>query len=136
MSFWRSSRPRRDRITPGQLANFGRFSFLGEEQSGVSAQDSFALVSELASLIWGGDPSGRATVTAELHRHAAVDEWEKVGAWKFVREFLDDGPDTADLIDGGLFAIIRMRVTNLAIHLAPIDRPRYEALAGGPHRAR
>ena len=132
MPFWKSSRPGPDRMTPEQLASFGRFSFLGEAQSGVSAQGSFALVSDLASLTWGGDPSGRATVIAELRRHAPAGEWQKVGAWKFVREFLDDAPDTGDLIDGGLSAIIRMRVTNLAIHLAPVDMPRYEALAGGP----
>ncbi|MGH3276549.1 MAG: hypothetical protein ACRDNZ_19750, partial [Streptosporangiaceae bacterium] len=36
------------------------------------------------------------------------------------------------LIEGGLLAIARMRVSNLAIHLAPIDTPRYKELTGGP----
>lgn len=132
MPFWKSPRPVEDLMTSEQLADFGRFSFLGGEQSGIKAPLSLAEASGIASLIWGGDPSGRPAAVAELRRHAAKGEWEKVGAWKFVREFLDEAPDTAELIDGGLAAIIRMRVTNLAIHLAPIDRERYEALAGGP----
>lgn len=132
MPFWKTSRPAADRITSDQLADFGRYSFLGEEASGIKAAGSLDLVRPLAEPIWMSGPGARENALAEIRRHAERGEWEKVGAWKFVREFLDETPETADLIDAGLSAIIRMRVTNLAIHLAPIDRPRYEALAGGP----
>jgi len=86
----------------------------------------------LARLIWGGDPATRPKVIAELRRHAAKGEWEKVGAWKFIREFSAEAPDTQDLIDGGLLAIARMRVTNLTYNLAPVDISRYRELVDGP----
>lgn len=110
MTFWKTSRLPQDRINSQRLADFGRFEFL-KEQSGIDASDAFDLVSPLASLSWAGGPGARPVIAAELRRHAAAGEWEKVGAWKFVREFLDEGPDTLDLIDGGLAALIRMRVS-------------------------
>jgi hypothetical protein len=127
-----AAKARGDRISSAQLADFGRFSFLGAGQSGIKATDSLDLVRPLAELAWSQDLPSRAIAIAELRRHAAKGEWEAVGAWKVVREFMDDAPETATLIDGGLSAIIRMRVTNLAIHLAPVDIHRYQALAGGP----
>ena len=132
MPFWNRPRPAPDRISSKQVADFGRYAFLGPAQSGVDPAGSYSLVSDLAISIYTQGPAERARVVAELRRHAANGEWEKVGAWKFVREFLDEAPDTADLIDGGLLAIARMRVTNLAIHLAPIDTPRFAELTGGP----
>lgn len=119
-----------DRITSEALADFGRFEFLGREQSGVL--DAYSLVSELVALSYPPEGPGYDDVVAELRRHAEKGEWEKVGAWKYVREFLKEGPDVADLIDGGLLTIYAMRVTNLAIHLAPIDTPRFVELTGGP----
>lgn len=130
MAFWKHKSAPADRISSEALADFGRFEFLGRRQSGVF--DPYSLVSDLVSLLYPLDGPGCAEVVGELRRHAEKGEWEKVGAWKFVREFLWDGPDVADLIDGGLLAIHRMRVTNLAIHLAPIDSPRYTELTGGP----
>jgi hypothetical protein len=130
--FWNRPRPALDRISPEQLADFGRYAFLGPEQSGVDPAGTYSLISDLGISIYTQGPAERARVVAELRRHATNGEWEKVGAWKFVREFLDEAPDTADLIDGGLLAIARMRVTNLAIHLAPIDTPRFAELTGGP----
>lgn len=129
MAFWKRRAGPADRITSEALADFGRFEFLGRE-SGVV--DPYSLVSELVSLSYPPDGPGFADVVAELRRHAEKGEWEKVGAWKYVREFLSDGSEVADLIDGGLLAIHRMRVTNLGIHLAPIDTPRYTELTGGP----
>lgn len=130
MPFWKRSQPAVDRISSEALAEFGRFEFLGRDQSGVV--DPYSLVSDLVSSSYPPDGPGYAEVVAELRRHAESGEWEKVGAWKFVRNFLSDTPDVADLVDGGLLAIHRMRVTNLAIHLAPIDTPRYAELTGGP----
>jgi hypothetical protein len=132
MPFWRSSSPGPDRISSEQLARFGRYLFLDSKLTGGEQVDSFSWVSPLASPIWGGDPGARAEVMAELRRHAADGEWERVGAWKFVREFLDEAPDSQDLIDGGLLAIARMRVTSLRFNLAPIDMPRYQQLTSGP----
>lgn len=121
-----------DKISSEQLADFGRFQFLGEEQSGIKSGDSLDLVRDLAWPLWGSEPNARADAIAELRRHAARGEWETVGAWKFVREFLDDAPDTRDLIDGGLGAVTKMRVTNLSIHLSARDSTRYRELTGGP----
>jgi hypothetical protein len=131
LPFRKSSRPPEDRISSQQLADFGRYEFL-KEQSGIDASKAFSLAEPLASLSWNGDPGARPIIVAELRRHAARGEWEKVGAWKFVREFLDEAPDTQDLIDGGLLAIAAMRVTNLGVNLAMIDGPRYAELTGGP----
>ena len=130
MAFWKRTSTPTDRITADALAEFGRFAFLGAEQSGVS--DSYSLISPLVPLSYPAEGPGYMELVAELRRHAERGEWEKVGAWKYVRDFLSDTPDVADLIDGGLLAIARMRVTNLAIHLAPIDSPRYIQLTGGP----
>jgi hypothetical protein len=130
MPFW--NRKPVDRISSQALADFGRFEFVGAEQSGIDPSNAFGLISNLNELVYTSSPADRAEVIAELHRHAEKGEWEKVGAWKYVREFLSAEPDTQDLIDGSLMAICRMRVTNLAIHLAPIDRPRYVELTGAP----
>lgn len=119
-----------DRITSEDLAQFGRYEFLGADQSGVPSSGAYDLISGLNELVFTQSPTDRAQLVVELHRHAEKGEWEKVGAWKYVREFLDAAPDTQDLIDGGLLAISRMRVTNLGIHLAPIDTQRYVELTG------
>jgi hypothetical protein len=121
-----------DRITSEDLAQFGRYEFLGAEQSGVPLGSAYSLISNLNDLVYTRSPTDRAQLVAELSRHADKGEWEKVGAWKYVREFLDEAPDTRELIDGGLLAIHRMHVTNLGIHLATIDTPRYAELTGGP----
>jgi hypothetical protein len=120
-----------DRISSQQLADFGRWEFL-KEQSGIEPTGVYNLVSNLNELVFTQDPADRARVVGELHRHAEKGEWEKVGAWKYVREFLSEAPDTQDLIDGGLLAIDRMRVTNLSIHLGRIDADRYTELTGAP----
>jgi len=132
MVFWNRKSATVDRISSEALANFGRYEFLGSQQSGIDPSDSYSLISELNELIFTSTSADRDLAVAELHRHAAKGEWERVGAWKYVREFLDDEADTRDLIDGGLLAIAQMRVTNLSIHLAPIDAPRYAELTGGP----
>jgi hypothetical protein len=130
MAFWKRQSTPRDVITSEALAEFGRYEFLGAEQSGVS--DPYSLVSALVNRAYPTDGPGHANVVAELRRHAQRGEWERVGAWKFVREFLSEGPDTEELINEGLLALTRMRVTNLAIHLAPIEMSRWESLTGAP----
>jgi hypothetical protein len=132
MALWSRKSTPVDRISSEALASFGRYEFLGSEQSGVEPGSAYGLVSNLNELVYTQSPADRAQLVAELHRHAEKGEWEKVGAWKYVREFLTEEPDTRDLIDGGLLAIHRMRVTNLSIHLAPIDSPRYIELTGAP----
>lgn len=129
MAFWNRDRRSTDLITSTALADFGRREFLGADASGIA--DGYSLVSDLATPIFN-ESSGATppAVLRELRRHAAQGEWEKVGAWKFVRNFFRNEADGSDLVDAGLLAIDRMRVTNLAIHLAPIDRPRYEVLTG------
>lgn len=128
MAFWSKKPQHSDKISSDALADFGRYEFLGADQSGIS--DAYSLVSALVSSSYPPEGPGYRDVVSELRRHAEKGEWEKVGAWKYVRNFLSDGPEVSDLIDGGLLAIHRMRVTNLAIHLAPIDSPRYEELTG------
>lgn len=127
--FGRKARPPADRITSERLADFGRWEFL-REQSGIDPSKAYDLISPLNELIYTQSPADRAVLVAELGRHAEHGEWEKVGAWKYVREFLDESPDTLPLIDEGLRAIERMRCTNLAFHLPMIDKPRWMALFG------
>lgn len=129
MAFWSKKSGPVNRITAEQLATYGRYKILGE-QSGIDASRAFELISPLNELIYTSLPEDRATAIAELSRHAEVGEWERVGAWKYVRDMLSEQPDTIDLIDAGLQALDHMRVTNLAHILAPIDRPRYERLTG------
>lgn len=131
MAFFSRNRAAADRLTAQNLADFGRWKFLGE-RSGVAPGGVYNLVSPLNELVFTRNPVDRARAIAELRRHAARGIWETVGAWKYVREFLDTAPDTQELIDGGLLALHRMRITNLRIHLAPIDTPRYVELTGGP----
>jgi hypothetical protein len=121
-----------DRISSERLADFGRYLFLGSKLNAGGQQDSLSWVRALAEPIWMSAPNARVSASAELRRHAARGEWEAVGAWKFVREFLDEAPDTQGLIDGGLLAIAKMRVTNLGFNLAPVDVPRYRELTGLP----
>jgi len=128
MGFWSKKSTQTDTISSEALADFGRYEFVGADQSGIS--DAYSLVSALVSVSYPLEGPGYHEVISELYRHAEKGEWEKVGAWKFVREFLDDAPDASDLIDGGLLAIHRMRVTNLEFHLAPIDKVRYVELTG------
>ncbi len=130
MAIWNRRASQVDRISSEALADFGRYEFLGSEQSGIT--DAYSLVSNLVSLSYPPDGPGAAEIITELRKHSQSGEWEKVGAWKFVREFFSDVNEATDLIDGGLLAIYRMRVTNLAFHLAPVDLPRYVALTGGP----
>jgi hypothetical protein len=128
----RATRAAKDQISSERLADFGRYLFLGSKLNAGGQQDSLSWVRALAEPIWASAPNARVSAIAELRRHAARGEWEAVGAWKFVREFLDEVPDIQDLIDGGLLAIVKMRVTNLGFNLAPIDVPRYRELTGAP----
>jgi len=119
-------------ISSDALASFGRFEVLGATVSGVDNSDAFSLVEPLLRPIFADPAGGQSLVAEELRRHASVGDWEAIGAWKVVREFLEDSSEYSDLIDMGLLTIAKMQMTNLAIHLAPIDRPRYEELTGGP----
>jgi hypothetical protein len=130
MSFWSSRRRPADTITAGQLASYGRYEFLGADQSGI--EDGYALIVDLASRIYGGDPAAHAEVRGELRRHAEQDEWEKVGAWKFAAGYLERDEVVGEMIDGGLLALARMRVANLGFVLPYSDVSRYEELTGGP----
>lgn len=125
--FRRAAPTPQDRITPQQLADFGRYELLGEQSE---IPDGFALISDLNELLYTGSPTDRQRLVAELERHAGRGPWESVGAWKYVRSFLDDDPTTSGLIDGGLRAVDQMRVTNLRIHLSPLDTRRFVELIG------
>jgi hypothetical protein len=127
MGFWNRKSVPADRVTAEVLATYGRHEFL-REQSGLDPSVVFEMITPLNELIYTRLPSDRATLVAELTRHAEKGEWEKVGAWKYVRDFLDDADDTRHLIDGGLYAVDRMGVTNLAMCLSFQDRSRYEEL--------
>jgi hypothetical protein len=91
----------RDIISPGQLASYGRYQFLGPVHSGVLPAVAIWLVSDMAAALRAGGPGTRAEVIAELERHAGRGEWEKVGAWKFASQYLCDDPDAVGLRGGG-----------------------------------
>jgi len=133
MPLWQRNSPPVDRITSDALAEYGRVRFLGRVYPG--AHDSWSLVSPLAMpALKPADGAGRGLIVSELKRHAAKGDWEKIGAWKLVRDmFSEDGsqdPDLLQLIDGGLVTVNRMRVTNLGIHLSTSDHIRYMELFG------
>lgn len=130
MALFRRDRQPADRITSENLADFGRYEFL-KEQSGIDPSGAYNLISPLNELIFTQNPADRIPLIAELHRHAANGEWEKVGAWKYTREFMDPvTPETQVFIDEGLRAIQRMQVTNLSIHLSMNDSTSWRDLFG------
>lgn len=124
------SRTTPDLVSSEDIAQFGRFQLLGAELSGVA--DASAVLALLEPLRVGlyDDPSVERRVHAELRRHATRGEWETVGAWRFVYDFVADAELDAEMRDAGLLALGRMRITNLAIHvpLGCIDR--YRELTG------
>jgi hypothetical protein len=130
MAFWNRKMPATDLITHEDLAAVGRLRILGPDLSGVD--DEMPLVSALIYQSFPADGPGCAQVVDELRRHAEKGEWEKVGAWRYARFYLPDEAGAADLIDEGLLALRRMRITNLAMQLAPIDIDRYMELTGEP----
>jgi hypothetical protein len=132
MTFWNRRTAPADHISPESLASFGRFEFLGAALSGIEPSEAYGMIVGLNKLIFTSDLGDRAQAIAELQRHAAKGEWQRVGAWKYVREFMSDGPGTRDLIDGGLMAIHRMRVTNLSICPSQMDTQRYTEVTGEP----
>jgi hypothetical protein len=132
MPLWgRSSQPV-DLISSEHLASYGRIQFLGSGR-GPDGESAFDLIRPINERIYTGAPADRRALYAELERHAAVGAWEQVGAWKYVRDMLDDGsPESQALIDGGLRRIHRMRVTNLSIHIGSPDSVRYSEVNGEP----
>jgi hypothetical protein len=128
MAFWNRGKRPVDRISSEDLANYGRWEFL-KEQSGIEPSSVYGLISPLNCLLYTGGTAA-SEVIHELRRHAPRGPWEKVGAWKYARDFLDNQPEAQELIDDGLRAIHAMRVTNLAIHLSRLDAPRYEEITG------
>jgi hypothetical protein len=129
MPLWSRRSTAKDVITSDDLASWGRQQLLGEV-SGVDSATTYSLIEPLSMEVYMPDGKGAWGVIEELKRHVLSGEWAAVGAWKFARDFLADVPGADGLIDAGLLAVDRMRITNLAIHLAPIDRPRYEELTG------
>jgi hypothetical protein len=129
MRFWSRSDGMPDIISSDQLAEFGRRSFVKYLVGLPKDEPEFPLVAPLEAVACQS-PAGRARVIAELGRHAADGDWQKVGAWKFAAWHLQREADVAHLIDGGLLAISRMRVTNLGRHLNKLDAPRYRQLTG------
>ena len=131
MAFWnkqqRPSAVPQDRMTPEWLAQYGRYKFLCCDTAGVF--DEMVVVGSFIADLYPQDTPGYAAVLAEVARHAERGEWERVGGWKFARDYLTG---ESALVDGGLNAIRRMRCTNLGIHLAPIDQRRWSEVIGEP----
>lgn len=127
MSLFR--RRRRELVTSDQLAAYGRREFLGEHQ-GLSPMAQFDQLRPLHELVFTQTPEDRATIVAELTKLSKTGEWERVGAWKYVRDMLSFEADTQPLVDAGLAAVRRMRVTNLSLHLSQNDTDRYREIFG------
>lgn len=131
MAFW-TKKPRQaaaaqDRMTAEWLAQYGRYKFLGADTSGPF--DEMAVIGTFVSDLYPQDTPAYAAVVAEVVRHSALGEWERVGGWKFAREYL---AGESDLVDAGLHAIRRMHCTNLWMHLAPVDQRRWSEVIGEP----
>jgi hypothetical protein len=69
VAFWKCKSERVDRISYETLANFGRYEFLGSEQSGIDPSSAYSLIFNLNELIYPSSPPDRAQVIAESHRH-------------------------------------------------------------------
>lgn len=137
MGFWGRSRGMPDIISSNQLAEFGRRRFVKYWTGFSKDEPEFQLVAPLEAVACQS-PAGRARAIAELGRHAADGDWQKVGAWKFAWLYLQRDADIAksieadiaQLIDDGLLTVSRMRVTNLGQHLAKLQASRYRQLTG------
>lgn len=128
---WLSRTPA-DLITPGALAQYGRFQFLGPELSGVADHTAaWALLEPLREGLYS-DPQTKQRAIAEIRRHAQQGEWEAVGAWKCAFDMVPDADLEADMTDAALLALAGMRITNLAIHLGPDHLRRFEELTSEP----
>lgn len=112
------------------LAAFGR-GWLLDEESGLDRTTVFAALDSLRQPIYQGVDGERETAD-ELRRHAEEDEWATLGAWQFSRDFLEDEGLEAELTDKALLVLDGMRITNLRLHLPPMDFTRYQELTGAP----
>jgi hypothetical protein len=132
--FFRKSRAAPDLVTSEALARYGRIDFLGWEAAGehgpVFTTDIVGPLFHEATLNMGGGPT-MDRVIAELRRHVTAGPWEAVGAWRFARDFVPEARGQ-EFVDAGLRALNEMRITNLSIHLAPREMPRYRELFGPP----
>jgi muconolactone delta-isomerase len=118
-----------DQVDSRVVADFGRFWLLKEE-SGLDSTRALQQMGPLRQLHF--QPDGDRRTAEELRRHAAKGEWEAIGAWQFSSDFVQDDELELELTDLALFALMKMRITNLAIHLPFASIPRYEELTGGP----
>jgi hypothetical protein len=134
MPFFGRGREPAGLMTGQELSDFGRWQFLRDE-SRVDPAWVQSFVPRVIAVAVSSLLSDRSALIAELRHHATAGEWERIGAWQVVREFMDETPETLPLIDGGMLALARMRVTNLRHHLAPVDLPHYERVTGtrAPH---
>lgn len=106
-----------DLVTPAAFAQYGRVQLLGPELSGVRDADAaLAALAPLRERLYR-DARSDAQVADEIRRHMRQGEWEAVGAWRFVDDFVADAALAAEADDAALLALARMRITNLAVHL-------------------
>jgi hypothetical protein len=132
MPRWFSRAPEPDLITPGVLAEFGRYSLLGPDLSGVDdAVAVRAALDPISNVLYGGDDVAQKAMD-EVRRHASAGTWEAVGGWKFAEDFFPGGDVVEELSDDGMRALAEMRIENLDIHLGPVNHARYERVVGTP----
>lgn len=130
MGLFSRSREPRNQVDSALLADFGRVWLLGEE-SGLDRTKAFEALDPLRKPIYY-QPDGDLRAAEELRRHAVKGEWETIGAWQFASDFVHDEELERELTDLALLALMKMRITNLRIHLPFGVIQRYEQLTGGP----
>jgi hypothetical protein len=112
------------------LADFGRAWLLGDQNS-LDRMKTFDALNPLREPIYH-EPDGDLRAAEELRRHAARGEWEAIGAWQFATDFVRDEDLERELTDLALLTLMKMRITNLRIHLPFGVMGRYEELTSGP----
>lgn len=137
MAWWGRKKVARpaDLIASETLAEYGRFAFLGPDAyDGPLDREhsSWEVISPVVVAL--STPASRFRALAELRRHGADGEWQRVGAWQVVKEHdgVDYGADAIDVVESGFRALLAMRVTNIAHWIAFGERDLWLRLIGSP----
>jgi hypothetical protein len=130
MGLFSRSSEARNRVDSARLADFGRLWLLREE-SGLDPTKALEALDGIRKPLYY-QPDGDQRAGEELRRHAADGEWKAIGAWQFASDFVRDEELEDELRDLALLALMKMRITNLSIHLPAGAVSRYEELTQGP----
>jgi hypothetical protein len=131
MPFCKSTRPQQSRISAEQLSDFGRFSFLGEEASGIAVQRAVAAARGVDHALFM-DRIADAVLDPANYLNNYI--WEPHGAARFAEDHLAPRAMTAPgclrLLDVAVGHLVKGREPGFQIApelLTPVQRGRLTA---------